>query len=104
MEYKNILHSMAYYSEIVIRPRGGEGGFYEKENEAVKRSAVLRPAAGTAARDGVLSAGEIAAVTESECSWGNIASLKGIEYFTALTCLDCGYNDLTSLDVSGRRI
>lgn len=51
--------------------------------------------------DGVLSAAEIAAVTEIECSWGNIASLKGIEYFTALTYLDCGYNDLTSLDVSG---
>ena len=30
----------------------------------------------------------------------NIADLKGIEYFTALTQLWCDYNELTSLDVS----
>ena len=31
---------------------------------------------------------------------GNIASLAGIEYFTALTRLDCSYNKITELDVS----
>ena len=31
---------------------------------------------------------------------GNIADLKGIEYFTSLNRLYCGYNQLTSLDVS----
>lgn len=29
-----------------------------------------------------------------------LTSLKGIEYFESLTILDCGYNQLTSLDVS----
>ncbi len=29
----------------------------------------------------------------------SISNLKGIEYFTQLTYLDCSYNDLTSLDV-----
>ena len=31
---------------------------------------------------------------------GSITDLKGIEYFTALTSLNCVYNQLTSLDVS----
>ncbi len=31
---------------------------------------------------------------------GKLTSLKGIEYFESLTCLDCGYNQLTALDVS----
>jgi Leucine-rich repeat (LRR) protein len=30
----------------------------------------------------------------------NISNLKGIEAFTALTYLNCSYNQLTSLDVS----
>ena len=30
----------------------------------------------------------------------NIGSLKGIEFFTALTSLDCKYNQLTALDIS----
>ena len=32
---------------------------------------------------------------------GNIKSLRGIEYFVNLVDLDCGYNQLTTLDVSG---
>ena len=34
------------------------------------------------------------------CSQMNISDLTGIEAFTALTYLDCGFNNLTSLDVS----
>ena len=50
--------------------------------------------------DGKLSEEEIAAVTELIVSQKNIASLKGIEFFTALTDLYCWFNQLTSLDVS----
>ena len=50
--------------------------------------------------DGYLSDEEIAAVTELNIMFNNIASLKGIEFFTALTQLVCSYNQLTSLDVS----
>ena len=50
--------------------------------------------------DGKLNEAEIAAVTEIDCSGKNISSLKGIEYFTALTYLDCNGNQLTTLDVS----
>lgn len=56
----------------------------------------------------ILDANEIAAVTEltfvdpdnSSMRMANIASLKGIEYFTALTTLDCSEQKLTTLDVS----
>ena len=50
--------------------------------------------------DGYLSDEEIAAVTKLYVSEKNIASLKGIEFFTALTLLYCYNNQLTSLDVS----
>ena len=51
--------------------------------------------------DGVLSDSEIANVDLIDVnSNGSIASLKGIEYFTALTNLDCNGNQLTALDVS----
>ncbi len=50
--------------------------------------------------DGVLSPTEISNVTEIECSQRGIASLNGIEYFTALTELSCPDNSLTALDVS----
>ena len=54
------------------------------------------------------SADEIAAVTELTFQYpddpntgvAGITSLKGIEYFTALTSLDCSYQDLTELDLS----
>ena len=51
-------------------------------------------------RDGVLTDEEIAAVTLIDVSGKSIQSLKGIEYFTALTSLYCYSNSLTSLDVS----
>ena len=50
--------------------------------------------------DGVLTDEEIAGVTSIDVSSKSIQSLKGIEYFTALTELNCRSNQLTSLDVS----
>ena len=50
--------------------------------------------------DGVLTEAEIDGVTRIDIDSQNIADLKGIEYFTALTQLWCDYNELTSLDVS----
>lgn len=50
--------------------------------------------------DGTLSADEIAAVTEIDCPYSGIESLKGIEYFTALTKLNCAGNYLISLEFS----
>ena len=51
-------------------------------------------------KDDSLSDTEIAAVEEIDCYDKGISNLKGIEYFTALRSLNCGYNQLTSLDVS----
>ncbi len=50
--------------------------------------------------NGSLSAAELAAEDKMDCNNRNIANLKGIEYFTALTYLRCDKNLLTSLDVS----
>ncbi len=50
--------------------------------------------------DGFLSDEEIARVTQIYITRKGIASLEGIEYFTALKYLDCSFNKLTSLDVS----
>lgn len=55
---------------------------------------------------GTLSNAEIAAVddivlfTRGENEGLGIVSLEGIGYFTALTCLDCSYNELTTLNLS----
>ena len=52
-------------------------------------------------QDGMLTEEEIANVSRITVEGGrNIQSLKGIEYFTALTYLNCGSNHLSSLDVS----
>ena len=51
-------------------------------------------------KDGILSAEEIAGVTSMSVNGKGITDLKGIEYFTALTSLNCRYNRLTALDVS----
>lgn len=55
--------------------------------------------------DGILSQEEMDDVTEIDVSAltysnGYITSVKGVEYFTNLTKLNCGYNQITSLDVS----
>lgn len=50
--------------------------------------------------DGILSVSEIADVTAIDVNYKGITDLKGIEYFTALTELDCSNNQLTALDLS----
>ena len=50
--------------------------------------------------DGKLSSTELANVTSIYVCLEHIQSLKGIEYFTALTELECSNNELTALDVS----
>ena len=50
--------------------------------------------------DGFLSEEELKAVKIMNVSSKEISSLKGIEFFTALTKLNCSINSLTSLDVS----
>ena len=51
-------------------------------------------------KDGVLTAEEIAGIDTIVIQDLKIQSLKGVEYFTALTKLNCGDNQLTALDVS----
>ncbi|MGN1120189.1 MAG: leucine-rich repeat domain-containing protein [Oscillospiraceae bacterium] len=50
--------------------------------------------------DGILSNDEINNCTEIDVRGYYLENLTGIEYFTALTLLDCSYNMLTSLDIS----
>ena len=50
--------------------------------------------------DGVLTSTELSKVTYIDVSSRNISDLTGIEYFTALTFLNCSYNSLSDLDVS----
>ena len=51
-------------------------------------------------KDGKISIEEAATVKDIDVREMNIKSLKGIEFFTNLTQLRCGSNQLTSLDVS----
>ena len=51
-------------------------------------------------QDGVLTETEIMFITEIDVYDMDISSLQGIEYFTALTVLDCDDNELTTLDIS----
>lgn len=50
--------------------------------------------------DGVLTSDEIAEITTIDVSDRYIQSLKGIEYFTAVSTLRCKSNQLTTLDLS----
>ena len=50
--------------------------------------------------DDVITADEIAAVTQIHVLNKSISDLKGIEYFTNITYLNCCNNNLTLLDVS----
>ena len=52
------------------------------------------------AEGGTISDAQLQAVTRISIWSSNIKSLKGVEYFTALTALVCDLNQLTSLDVS----
>lgn len=53
----------------------------------------------TGAGDNVLTTSELDDVKSIEVYNKSISSLKGIEYFTSLTSLNCGDNDLTTLNV-----
>ena len=50
--------------------------------------------------DNCVSYGEIKNIENIVCESEGITSLEGIEYFTALTYLNCRDNELTQLDVS----
>ncbi|MBQ6132715.1 MAG: hypothetical protein IJI65_01020 [Lachnospiraceae bacterium] len=50
--------------------------------------------------DGIITKSEIAEITDISCGNKSISNLTGIEHFTALTSLNCQYNQLTSLDVT----
>lgn len=50
--------------------------------------------------DEKLSEEEIVAVTKLNVSNKSITDLKGVEFFTAITTLNCSYNSLTTLDIS----
>lgn len=52
-----------------------------------------------AGADGLLTSQELAAVTALDVFGKSIASLQGIEHFTALVSLDAGNNLLTTLDL-----
>ena len=56
--------------------------------------------AGSYGSDGVITDAEIAGISEIIVDGKNIQSLKGIEFFSALTHLRCSNNQITSLDVS----
>ncbi len=51
-------------------------------------------------KDGKFSESEISKMTFLSVHSKDISSLKGIEYFTSLTSLSCGNNQLTSMDIS----
>lgn len=51
-------------------------------------------------KDGKVSMSEAEAVRSMSVNWEEIQSLKGIEYFTQLTELDCSYNKINSLNIS----
>ena len=53
--------------------------------------------------DGVLSSSERKKVTSINVPGYKLSSIKGIEYFTELTGLDCSYNYITELDLSNNR-
>ena len=55
---------------------------------------------GMAGVDGCISYSERKSITEMDLHDCGIKSLKGIEYFTGLTSLNCSGNELTSLDLS----
>ncbi len=50
--------------------------------------------------NGVLSASEISAATTINLTAVGVSDLKGVEYLTALTTLNCGGNNLTGVDLS----
>lgn len=51
-------------------------------------------------QNGILSQSERNAVTDIDCAYRGISSMKGLEYFTALESLNCCSNSITALNVS----
>ena len=88
-------------SEVVIQPYSVTGIPINENTfpDANFRSRISSNSINTNG-DGYLSNSEIAAVTSITVNGRSIASLEGIEFFTALTYLNCSNNQLTSLDVS----
>ena len=54
-------------------------------------------------RDNRFSPSEIANATWIYCNKEEISNLKGIEFFTEIWHLDCGYNNLTTIDLSNNK-
>ena len=50
--------------------------------------------------EGTVAYGDIKGISKVSMYYKHILDLEGIQYFTALTSLDCDKNQLTSLDVS----
>ena len=50
--------------------------------------------------NGILNTNELLAITTIDCSGKNISSLEGIKALTNLSVLTCGFNNLTTLDLS----
>lgn len=50
--------------------------------------------------DGVVLTSNIDNISSLNVSWKNISDLSGIEDFTALTSLNCGYNSLTTVNIT----
>ena len=91
--YKNYSWEEYEGSEPVVGTEINEKNF----PDANFRSWILAQSYG---KDGILTEEEIASVTSIIVSGKSIQSLQGIEFFTALTILNCYNNQLSSLDVS----
>ncbi len=50
--------------------------------------------------NGYLAPGELTAATALDLSGQGVASLKGVEFLTGLTSLNCAHNNISSLDVT----
>ena len=86
--------------EVMLNMSGGSGLII---NEATFPDTVFRAYISNSFdvnSDGVLDVSEIAATTIIDVTSMSISSLRGIEYFTALTALYCRDNQLTALDLS----
>ena len=81
-------------TSVFIKDQNGASNFPDENF----RSWLLEQEYGT---DGVLTDEEIADIQSITIYSRGIHNLRGIEFFTALTALDCSFNELDSLDVSG---
>lgn len=82
---------------IVIAATDNTINFPDRNFEVAVRKAIGKST-------GPITRADVAGVTKLDVSldidWQTIASLSGIEYFTALTTLYCNNNQLTKLDIS----